>query len=596
MLFGEEKAEKLRYQREWFEWAESENVAGMAMALEEGQKIDEIVLDGLTAGSICALGGRMRLFDFLRDNGFDFQTFDGHKRTPLMCSAEAGTLKIASKILSRGDPAKSVAFSNEDGMNALHFAAKHGNAELVHFLISKGANPDASDNEGNTPLHWSMVGGAPQAVAALLHAGASPSAENKAGKTPEKMPGGKAACRAALEKGGSGMFGGAPFSFPTAAASSSAASSYASSSHAGSAHGSAAAPDPASLSEALEEAISAQIANMEDSGGALFSAAATLAHERLFATAVEAIERGELAEAGEIFAKIVEDNVNPFVFADTSQASLFHALAKAAIESGESEEIESLEAPIKLMASAGIELSLASILDSRGESPYDLAIAADDAPLLSALFELSSSPLQHKELASLEAAASASGAEDCSEVLAGWRADGYAVADPSSSTDPYASGRWSDFLSEKVADAISQRSDYDLADLIATMASEEVDVSRATDPDGKTLLHYLAESGKIKFLEGLSISATPGSGALVLAGTIDTLLDAKGASPYDIALRRDNSKLLAALWEAEPECNRGAALIHTLGDKAAKFSSRHCQAFLEDRQGLQAAKPSMPRP
>ena len=180
MLFGEEKAEKLRYQREWFEWAESENVAGMAMALEEGQKIDEIVLDGLTAGSICALGGRMRLFDFLRDNGFDFQTFDGHKRTPLMCSAEAGTLKIASKILSRGDPAKSVAFSNEDGMNALHFAAKHGNAELVHFLISKGANPDASDNEGNTPLHWSMVGGAPQAVAALLHAGASPSAENKA--------------------------------------------------------------------------------------------------------------------------------------------------------------------------------------------------------------------------------------------------------------------------------------------------------------------------------------------------------------------------------------------------------------------------------
>lgn len=605
MLFGEEKAEKLRYQREWFEWAESENVAGMAMALEEGQKIDEIVLDGLTAGSICALGGRMRLLDFLRENGFDFQTFDGHKRTPLMCSAEAGTLKIASKLLSRGDPQKSVAFSNEDGMNALHFAAKYGNAELVHFLISKGGNPDAADNEGNTALHWSMVGGSPQAVTALLQAGASTSAENKDGKTPDKMKGGKAACRSALEKGGSSfggsMFGsGSPFTTPhTSAASGSASSSASSGSSYG--YGSTSAPDPLTLGEALSEAIGEKSIEQESEGETLFSGSPTLAHERLFTQAIEAFEQGNESEAGEILSKIVEDNVNPFVFPDTPAASIFHALARAAIISKSHEDLESLTDALDLLAENDIMFSLEEIVDSRGNSPYGLAIAANDGELLQALLELPSTSVTHGLLASLESSAKAAGANSCEQAISDWRSNGPIDPDEdalpgaaSAPGDSYASGEWSDFLSEKVADAISQRSDHSLSNLIADMAAEEVDVARAKDPDGKTLIHYLAESGKLKFLEDLDLFDEAGKGGLVLASPIDSLRDAKGASPYDIACRRDNSKLLAALLEIEPLASRGEALVNTLCAKADEFSARNCRALLEAQHGATPA-PSVPK-
>lgn len=59
-----------------------------------------------------------------------------------------------------------------DGLTPLHHAAAGGNADLVSFLISKGAKLDTADVRAKTPLHLASMRDRAGAVAALLAGGA----------------------------------------------------------------------------------------------------------------------------------------------------------------------------------------------------------------------------------------------------------------------------------------------------------------------------------------------------------------------------------------------------------------------------------------
>ena len=52
-------------------------------------------------------------------------------------------------------------------MNALMFAAKESQAEIVKLLLAKGANPRAQAEGGWTPLTWAAWGGNPLVVGLL---------------------------------------------------------------------------------------------------------------------------------------------------------------------------------------------------------------------------------------------------------------------------------------------------------------------------------------------------------------------------------------------------------------------------------------------
>jgi ankyrin repeat protein len=69
-----------------------------------------------------------------------------------------------------------------DGMTALHWAASHGDVDLVRMLVYAGARLEAATRNGNyTPLHFAARAGSPAVVKSLLDAGANAKAITTAG-------------------------------------------------------------------------------------------------------------------------------------------------------------------------------------------------------------------------------------------------------------------------------------------------------------------------------------------------------------------------------------------------------------------------------
>jgi ankyrin repeat protein len=62
---------------------------------------------------------------------------------------------------------------DRNGMTLLHYAAYGRSADLIDFLIDKGAKTEAADAEADTPLHVAAMSDRGEAVAALLARGAA---------------------------------------------------------------------------------------------------------------------------------------------------------------------------------------------------------------------------------------------------------------------------------------------------------------------------------------------------------------------------------------------------------------------------------------
>jgi ankyrin repeat protein len=64
------------------------------------------------------------------------------------------------------------------GLTLIHYAAYGRSAELINFLIDKGAKPDVKDAEADTPLHIAAMNDRTEVAAALLKRGASAEARD----------------------------------------------------------------------------------------------------------------------------------------------------------------------------------------------------------------------------------------------------------------------------------------------------------------------------------------------------------------------------------------------------------------------------------
>jgi ankyrin repeat protein len=75
------------------------------------------------------------------------------RRTILHRAVSRGRKNIVEDILGCAETAQYVDLGDSKGRAALHEAAARGDHELVHILVTPGANIDVPDNRCMTPLH-----------------------------------------------------------------------------------------------------------------------------------------------------------------------------------------------------------------------------------------------------------------------------------------------------------------------------------------------------------------------------------------------------------------------------------------------------------
>jgi ankyrin repeat protein len=107
--------------------------------------------------------------------------------TALHMAAAAFRRPVAQVLVAHGADCRA---RNRRKAEPLHYAAdaNHWNptaqAEVIEYLTSVGANPNALDGSGVAPLHRAVRTRSLAAVQALVDAGADPRQPNKAGSTP----------------------------------------------------------------------------------------------------------------------------------------------------------------------------------------------------------------------------------------------------------------------------------------------------------------------------------------------------------------------------------------------------------------------------
>jgi ankyrin repeat protein len=107
--------------------------------------------------------------------------------TPLHMASAAFSRSIAELLVRHGADCRA---RNRRGAQPLHYAADanrcepQAQADVIAYLTSLGADPNAGDNSGVAPLHRAVRTRSLSAVRALLNNGANPKLPNRSGSTP----------------------------------------------------------------------------------------------------------------------------------------------------------------------------------------------------------------------------------------------------------------------------------------------------------------------------------------------------------------------------------------------------------------------------
>ena len=72
---------------------------------------------------------------------------------------------------------------DKDGWNALHWAAFHGNLEIINLLLPFIDDVDSKDHQQRTPLQLAAIEGHQSIVRTLIKWGASASVKDGSGRT-----------------------------------------------------------------------------------------------------------------------------------------------------------------------------------------------------------------------------------------------------------------------------------------------------------------------------------------------------------------------------------------------------------------------------
>ncbi|XP_028329934.1 ankyrin-2b isoform X7 [Gouania willdenowi] len=104
--------------------------------------------------------------------------------TSFLRASRAGNIEKVLEYLKGG---VDISTCNQNGLNALHLAAKEGHVDLVQELLERGATVDSATKKGNTALHIASLAGQAEVVKILVKRGADINAQSQNGFTPLYM-------------------------------------------------------------------------------------------------------------------------------------------------------------------------------------------------------------------------------------------------------------------------------------------------------------------------------------------------------------------------------------------------------------------------
>lgn len=148
--------------------AKAGNLELVRLLLARGARIDARDHSGEQPIHYAAASGNVELIRFLLDAGVKVDARSDYGRQPLHLAAGWGRLGAARFLLERGAAINACADAIYG--TPLHEAAGH--AEMVSFLLARGANVNAKEEDGTTPLHSTAEFGHIDSATILLDHGA----------------------------------------------------------------------------------------------------------------------------------------------------------------------------------------------------------------------------------------------------------------------------------------------------------------------------------------------------------------------------------------------------------------------------------------
>ncbi|CAC5415131.1 TRPA1 [Mytilus coruscus] len=127
--------------------------------------------------------GQLNAIDTLMSMGALLNPKNKQKQSPLHFAARYGRYNTCKRLLNSKEGPGIINEVDEDGLTALHHAAKNGHVKIITLLMQRGAYV-TKDHEGNTPLHMAVIHGYTRSMRCILNVhGNLMDSQNNAGNT-----------------------------------------------------------------------------------------------------------------------------------------------------------------------------------------------------------------------------------------------------------------------------------------------------------------------------------------------------------------------------------------------------------------------------
>ena len=159
------------------------DVDGVRAVVESGVDIHQVDLSGYQPIHYAARRPNLPILKYLVSCGADVEAVSQNKiqETPLLMAVEGGDLELVHTLVSAGANINGV---NAGGFTPLHYAVQRDQLLILVYLLHNHADTEFRDIYGSTPLAWAAYHTNVKMVQQLLRYNANPMATDLKGLTP----------------------------------------------------------------------------------------------------------------------------------------------------------------------------------------------------------------------------------------------------------------------------------------------------------------------------------------------------------------------------------------------------------------------------